>query len=286
MTVTEDPIDRFESRSEQLIREAWYFVGMVAVLLLAGAVAVVFAPNLTANDIGDRTTEQKLATVTLEMKRLYDQRAKIYDGPVKDCSNALGDLAKQLVFRTGEIALDPGPEISVEPTGDAILSAIQQKLFPDGASDPKGTVRLTLGIPLCSITIYIYVDGERFKALKSQLPGKQFISPAGLKQVRDDLPELDRRTDMLDRINQQIDLEKTETELGLSKPTNSAAERGLFIRLLQTSVTRFGLLAVIGFFVSILVSMYRYNIRLAAFYRARADALRLFAPEIRSPILL
>jgi hypothetical protein len=40
------------------------------------------------------------------------------------------------------------------------------------------------------------------------------------------------------------------------------------------------LLAVIGFFVSILVSLYRYNIRLAAFYIARADTLRLLGPTM------
>lgn len=49
----------------------------------------------------------------------------------------------------------------------------------------------------------------------------------------------------------------------------------LLLRLIQTSITRFGVLAVIGFLVSILVSLYRYNIRLAAFYTARADVLRL-----------
>lgn len=37
---------------------------------------------------------------------------------------------------------------------------------------------------------------------------------------------------------------------------------------------------MIGFFVSILVSLYRYNIRLAAFYTARADLLRLMGPTM------
>jgi hypothetical protein len=52
-------------------------------------------------------------------------------------------------------------------------------------------------------------------------------------------------------------------------------DRDVIASLVQTTVTRFGLLAVIGFFVGLLVSLYRYNVRLAAFYVARADFLRI-----------
>ena len=45
-------------------------------------------------------------------------------------------------------------------------------------------------------------------------------------------------------------------------------------------MTRFGLLTVVGFFVGLLVSLYRYNLRLAAFYRARADALLLLSHNL------
>ena len=45
--------------------------------------------------------------------------------------------------------------------------------------------------------------------------------------------------------------------------------------LIQTNVTRFGPMIIILFFVSLLVNLYRYNIRLSAYYDARADALEL-----------
>jgi hypothetical protein len=57
-------------------------------------------------------------------------------------------------------------------------------------------------------------------------------------------------------------------------------ESNLTIRLIQTSITRFGLLAVIGFFVALLVSLYRYNVRLAAYYMARADFFRVFGDDV------
>ena len=47
----------------------------------------------------------------------------------------------------------------------------------------------------------------------------------------------------------------------------------LVVRLAQTSITRFGILAVVSFLVSILLPMYRYNVRLSHFYQARADAV-------------
>jgi hypothetical protein len=47
-----------------------------------------------------------------------------------------------------------------------------------------------------------------------------------------------------------------------------------------TQITRFGTLTVILFLVTIFVTMYRYTVRLAAYYDARADALLL---TLRSP---
>ena len=47
------------------------------------------------------------------------------------------------------------------------------------------------------------------------------------------------------------------------------------LRLIQTTVIRFGTLAIISFVISILAGLYRYLIRMAGFYRAQADALLL-----------
>ena len=44
---------------------------------------------------------------------------------------------------------------------------------------------------------------------------------------------------------------------------------------LEVSITRFGTLGIIAFALTLFVSLYRNNIRLAVFYEARADALRI-----------
>jgi hypothetical protein len=43
----------------------------------------------------------------------------------------------------------------------------------------------------------------------------------------------------------------------------------------QTNLTRLGAVAIMFFLVGILVPQYRYNIRMASFYDARADSVRL-----------
>ncbi len=51
-------------------------------------------------------------------------------------------------------------------------------------------------------------------------------------------------------------------------------------QLISTNVTRFGALALIFLFVRILLSIYRFNVRLAAFYESRADALFLCEEDV------
>ncbi len=107
------------------------------------------------------------------------------------------------------------------------------------------------------------------------LEGKVFTPDLVPRRLtRNPRPQRTRRT-----IERTLCSTKLQVEIGNEKETKESAQappkEDLFLKLLQTSITRFGLLAVVGFFVSILVSLYRYNVRLAAFYNARADLLRL-----------
>lgn len=47
------------------------------------------------------------------------------------------------------------------------------------------------------------------------------------------------------------------------------------IYLIASSVTRFGAILLLIFGVQILVQLYKYNVRLSAFYEAQADAIDL-----------
>ena len=57
----------------------------------------------------------------------------------------------------------------------------------------------------------------------------------------------------------------------------------LTYQLIASSLTRFGAVLLLIFGVQILVQLYKYNVRLAAFYEAQADAIELGDPtEIES----
>ena len=127
----------------------------------------------------------------------------------------------------------------------------------------------------------IYFTRAQLDELKPALAGKSLLQSSDIEKLNR-RGALVQRLRALDAIHDQTNLQKLEIEVGLLKQTNAPAktENDLYLRLVQTSVTRFGLLAVVGFFVSILVSLYRYNVRLAAFYAARADLLRLMGPTM------
>ena len=48
--------------------------------------------------------------------------------------------------------------------------------------------------------------------------------------------------------------------------------------LAKTNSTRLGVIGFFIYFIALLANLYRYTVRLAAFYEARADALTLAAP--------
>jgi hypothetical protein len=68
---------------------------------------------------------------------------------------------------------------------------------------------------------------------------------------------------------------KSDAIAGLLGTPDDSGHSATIISLIATNVTRFGTLAIITFLISLSMSLYRYNIRLYAFYMARADALRM-----------
>ncbi len=95
-------------------------------------------------------------------------------------------------------------------------------------------------------------------------------------------PKLEEELRFKAQVSQQLYTIKVMTAADgkdSSTPNDFARGENLSFKLIQTSITRFGLLAVIGFFVALLVSLYRYNVRLAAYYTARADFFHIFSGE-------
>jgi hypothetical protein len=70
-----------------------------------------------------------------------------------------------------------------------------------------------------------------------------------------------------------------EKQFEAERPKDQTSAQTL---LIQTSVTRFGVVLIMVFLVQILVNLYRYNKRLSAFYFGRADALILLGKGLKN----
>jgi len=289
-------IKSFDLRSKQLTGQAWLFLALVVMLLAAGALAVGYARTLTAKDIATLTVDEKMAAIRKEEDRITARSVELNSNIKKQCIPVVeASLSKWLltsppirpVAAGGSPAIPPPPVYLVEYpdpalTGDFVVAKVNElKNFVD-------PVRVRLEFPCGAVDFS--VPKSDFSEFKSSLAGKALVDETIINSFKEK-DSLVARLDAMKKIENQTSLEKLESEVGLlnkKEPSTSVKDGGakdgneLFLTLLQTSITRFGLLAVIGFFVSILISLYRYNIRLAAFYTARADALRLIVPPVEA----
>jgi len=94
------------------------------------------------------------------------------------------------------------------------------------------------------------------------------LSEAGA-QFLDALKELRSRWFELER--QKAEAETSAIQDG--RNTTSALEDKAWLSL---NITRIGTIIIVLFLVQVFITMYRYNTRLSAFYRARAHALKLY----------
>jgi hypothetical protein len=286
----DEAVERFERRSRVLTRQAWLFLLLVVLLLAAGAAAVWFAPSITASDIGSTTYEKKLAAIKAASEKDAARLKTLVpeSEPARTiCREAIRTLLQRWL-RSEDVSGLPYLYTDAEaPTGDSLLEGMQPAFQRMRARPSDKTMYAAFTVAVCnsanSRTQYnLEVPRDDLPQLENVLKGKTFAPPALLAALEEQ-KSLEAREKRLNALSEQVGLERLQSEVGgvneAPAPTNLGKD-DLFIRLIQTSITRFGLLAVVGFFVSILVSLYRYNVRLAAFYMARADVLRLYAPNI------
>lgn len=109
-------------------------------------------------------------------------------------------------------------------------------------------------------------------ALKSKIDSVHAVKLAEWNKItkadRDELNTLERGLEIVLQ-------NEFEVKFGVKQDLSSAEIEIPTSFLIQTNVTRFGAMIIIIFFVSILVNLYRYSMRLAAYYEARGDILSM-----------
>jgi hypothetical protein len=251
-----------------------------------GVFIVFSASSLTTLDIGGRNFDERLAATRQELEKLQASDSAILAslGPeYQKCGAAYQQFFSRWPT-TNDSKPDGGGFRAINftrdslPDGDEIAKRISAELEKP-ENKPLNVIGIQLIMDGCGNSFFIVLPKARYLEVLSALAGQEFsFNRTKLNADWRQHLALNERSFFLQQVASAINLQKVQAEASGSADTPVTAKDGsneLLLRLLQTSITRFGVLAVVGFLVSIFVSLYRYNMRLAAFYTARADVLRL-----------
>jgi hypothetical protein len=262
-----DHINRFTSRFERRARQSRFqanAVLLIIVLLLAGGTAMFFfAPTLSGFDVA-QLSEQQRRIREEQVGRLEEQRSRL-----------LRELNQRLSTRTGRHSGDTPIVSKIEPSSDPsgpLFFWSHTGNFLDEVTDSY--IKYLRGGAQGNFVVR--VDGLEYQfILHKQGDLENLFTMLNQYEAFQELQATDRNLIEI----KGATLLPLETEMNRQNPTEFDQR---VLGFLSVTINRFGSIGLILFLVSILVPLYRYNIRLSAFYEARADAIRLLGSEARA----
>jgi hypothetical protein len=274
-----------EDRANYLARVASLILAFVLCLAAAAVVVFFFAASITRSDLTASDIDSKLnANMNTRTKLTKEKSAALQDidarseavaGKLQAVGERLADSSSsKAVFLREDVPLTRGIDLTNDPT--ALGDPGQILLANFGKPNPDGSVSFHL------------MFGQHFAGSFRGSPEgwRAFVSnmkdfaPLGqaldayqgaMKKERD----LEQDMDLNSLAYRKLYDRKSSAIAGLLSATEDNEHSSTIVSLVATNVTRFGTLAIITFLISLSMSLYRYNIRLYAFYMARADALRM-----------
>jgi hypothetical protein len=283
-------IQRFESRSTRLTREAYGVLGAIVILLFFGAYVIFQAPVLTSNDI-TQTLDSRLNTTDEQLVKASARDGEIVafaTAEFRKCMPAYRNFFQPWLASSGDTPDDHAfHAISFTdhlPDGNEIRQRMSALL-----QSPEVNTLRNIGIQLTmegcgGPDIFFVLTPDQYQTIISALTGREFSFDRNrLNSMWQEHKTIVSQIAFLKDVERQIYAHKVEEQATGAQSvggSQSNDNRYLLIRLIQTTITRFGTLAVVGFLVGVLVSLYRYNVRLSAFYLARADLLLMINQRI------
>ena len=247
-------IDAIEVRTRaraQGLRRLSYLLLTAIIVLLVGGLGVLFYSQIL---LITNSTEQ-----TNEIKKKQDQ----IDQEQRDLDKLATDFAR---LRQDVAA---AANAAVPPTVLAFNTLRSVQFAADGkrgwAVGEKGTILRFDPPDLSALDTAIDLKGVRLAL--SALGITEPVTGPPLKIMEVFEAGRDERKSQIDRDQKDLDARRASLPSLVSMKTDPME--------VFTFIVRFSFAAVLFFLVSILVSVYRYSLRLAAHYDARADALGL-----------
>jgi hypothetical protein len=278
----------FELRAKRLTREARLFLIAIFAMLIFGAVIVYQAPELTTKDIATDLSG-RLATTNAEISKLDARNVEIAEAFVplrKTCFAPYKEFFDQWAKDNREKADDTRGIWFPDKLPDAAeLATKLSELLSSPAITGINIIGLQIIFKECnSSSITLILPKEQYTQIKTALTaGHAFqFDRETFNSLIQEQAKNRQQIDFLTRVAQVLYGREVEVAAGGNTTSQNPDVRSdSLLRLIQTSVTRFGTLTVVVILVGILIPLYRYNVRLAAFYQARADTFLLMAAKVK-----
>jgi phage host-nuclease inhibitor protein Gam len=299
--------DRLDRRARSLRVQAYAVLAIIVLVLIAGAIAFVFANKITSFGFPSTTAkaqydaavaaqndiQKKMTDVQKEMSNIQDTTpvAKPFGDQIASVKGQITTLEEaELASCDGLTFTEKRQDIDVKyvPTGATpaanrlgewyITLPLRAAFF---SSNQAASVCGTKFLPHAQeITTFF----RRIQDLEQQR--NQAITEFNSKTATEVAPyvqkygELDSENRALLPVLAETSRRAAEERvlgapLGEERAQSSVTDATDWPQIIQSNLTRLSSLAIMFFLVAVLVPQYRYSIRMAAFYDARADSIRL-----------
>jgi len=273
-------IRRFEWRAAT--RQCGSHAILVLILTLLAAAAWVFvqAKEITTRETsGDLSQKFSQATTKRDTDLAEQNRLR----------RALADAVEPFIYGASNEAGPGGPSMTIELLDTAGKIKETQNLSQELRNHPPiGTtplnIRITLSGRRTNPSSGLSEPFQVYSFDRSIFDSDKLANASNALELKD-VPSLinqyvsvQRRVEIdgaaLSRLAYEINNSEVAKATGEEPPPEAPGNLSLPF-LLQLNITRFGTITLASIAIGILVPLYRFSERLAAFYRARSDALRL-----------
>lgn len=256
-------IEDLYRRSDKMRGRAQFILFTIVSLIIGGVVSIFLAGDLVSNDAQQQTRLEQMNLLLDGYETDWTEGAATLSGLASDrLSYAIEarilerSIHKKLALRSPQLS-----DIVRKYAADNadVSSAATFDLPGTGGFSSMAEDSLETGEPVDPSVERKRLLAERVELVRNHA-----------KNVKEEELLSARQTAIATALNTLEEKLTGNVDTFLINATPEPADRSL---LIASSFTRFGLLLVVIFLVQILVGVYRYSLRLSAFYAARADAI-------------
>ena len=238
-------------RAAEMRRRAVFVLGAIIALILGGIGSIFLAGDLVSSDAAQMTRLSQLQ----QLLRTYEQEVATTSDQLVQRRSELQNLVPQIRDLRDEIRRHEG-----RPTPDldaALARALELEVS-------------AVVLPPLEQTTEDKPDATTEEALSDRTK-RRLVLVSNVTSLTEQISLTVKRQTRALAAQAVLEMKLTENVATfLIDTTPKPVDLSL---LIASGVTRFGILVVVIFLVQILVGIYRYSLRLAAFYAARGDAL-------------